>query len=57
MSLVSTTIHFTHNSCRTIMPQKKRNTYPGANNVTIEGKNKVSNAANVQCVKHPRDWP
>src|SRR6266550_6472425 len=55
--LVSGTIVLTQRSCSTIMPQKKRKTYPGANALTIAGKNVVSSAAKIQCVALPSDWP
>ena len=29
----------------------------GTNNATSDGKNEVSSAAKIQCVKLPRDWP
>jgi len=55
--LVSGTIEITQINCRTIMPQKNRKTSPGANATTIFGKNVVSSAAKIQCVKLPSAWP
>ena len=49
--MVSGTIIFTHTNCSTIMPQKNRKTVPGWKKLTIDGKNRVSRAANNQCVK------
>ena len=50
---VSGTIVFTQINWRTIMPAKNEKTYPGGKDETIRGKNVVSSAAKIQCVKLP----
>lgn len=57
MPLVSGTISLTQTSCSTIIKQKKENTVAGENASTIFGKNSVSSAAKIQCVKQPNDCP
>jgi hypothetical protein len=54
MFFVSGTMVITHRSCRHIMTVKKEKIYPGGKEETIFGKNVVSRAAKIQCVKLPR---
>ncbi len=50
-------MNWTHPSCSTIMPQKKAKMQPGAMDSAASGKNVVSSAAEIQCVKLPGAWP